>query len=58
MKDGSKVTKGELIYEWDPYNAVIISEHSGVINVPRLKRGCHIPVRNRTTDGPHSKGCY
>ena len=37
MKDGSKISKGELIYEWDPYNAVIISEHSGVIKYQDLK---------------------
>ena len=37
MKDGSKVAKGELIYEWDPYNAVIISEHAGVIKYQDLK---------------------
>ncbi|CAM3855030.1 DNA-directed RNA polymerase subunit beta' [Mucilaginibacter galii] len=29
IKDGSKVTKGDRICSWDPYNAVIISEFAG-----------------------------
>ena len=31
FNDGDKVTKGDLICEWDPFNAVIISEVSGKI---------------------------
>ena len=31
LRDGAKVTKGELVYEWDPYNAVIVSEHGGTV---------------------------
>ncbi len=34
--DGSQVKKGEIIYEWDPYNAVIISEHSGTVKYQDL----------------------
>ncbi len=37
VKDGARVTKGEIIYEWDPYNAVIISEHSGTVKYQDLK---------------------
>ena len=29
MSDGAEVKKGDMICEWDPYNAVIISEHEG-----------------------------
>ncbi|QQL48274.1 DNA-directed RNA polymerase subunit beta' [Mucilaginibacter ginkgonis] len=29
VKDGSKITKGDRICSWDPYNAVIISEFAG-----------------------------
>lgn len=29
VQDGEKVKKGQLIYEWDPYNATIITEVSG-----------------------------
>ncbi len=37
LADGAAVQKGELIYEWDPYNAVIISEHAGVVKYQDLK---------------------
>ncbi|HTP80768.1 MAG TPA: DNA-directed RNA polymerase subunit beta' [Bacteroidota bacterium] len=37
MADGAKIAKGELIYEWDPYNAVIVSEHGGTIKYDSLK---------------------
>ena len=29
VKDKKKIEKGDLICEWDPYNAVIVSEYSG-----------------------------
>ncbi len=31
VKSGAEVTKGDLICEWDPYNAVIISEVPGIV---------------------------
>jgi DNA-directed RNA polymerase subunit beta' len=31
VKDGQHVKKGDLIYEWDPYNAVIITEKAGTV---------------------------
>jgi DNA-directed RNA polymerase subunit beta' len=37
VRDGARVAKGEIIYEWDPYNAVIISEHSGSVKYVDLK---------------------
>ena len=37
INDEAKVTKGEIIYEWDPYNAVIISEHAGEVRYSDLK---------------------
>jgi len=37
LKNGAKVSKGEIIYEWDPYNAVIISEHTGTVKYQDLK---------------------
>ncbi len=39
MKDGDDVTKGDLIVEWDPYNAVIISEFSGRIAFDNIQEG-------------------
>ena len=35
--DGSIIKKGTLIYEWDPYNAVIVSEYKGKIQYVGLK---------------------
>ncbi len=37
VADGSKIAKGEIIYEWDPYNAVIITEHAGTVKYQDLK---------------------
>jgi len=37
LRDGEKVAKGQIIYEWDPYNAVIISDHSGSVHYHQLK---------------------
>ena len=37
VKDGDKVARNETIYEWDPYNAVIISEHAGEVRYHDLK---------------------
>jgi DNA-directed RNA polymerase subunit beta' len=37
VKDGAPVQKGEIIYEWDPYNAVIVSEHGGTVKYQDLK---------------------
>jgi DNA-directed RNA polymerase subunit beta' len=37
VADGTHVAKGEIIYEWDPYSAVIISEHAGLVRYQDLK---------------------
>ena len=37
VADGARLAKGEIIYEWDPYNAVIISEHGGEVRYADLK---------------------
>ena len=39
LKEGTAVKKGELICEWDPYNAVIISETSGKIEFENIVEG-------------------
>ncbi len=36
VKDGQKVKKGDLVYEWDPYNATIISEAAGKVRLKDL----------------------
>ena len=39
IKSGKEVAKGDLICEWDPYNAVIISESSGTISFENVSEG-------------------
>ncbi len=39
VKDGQKVSKGELICTWDPFNAVIISELSGEVEFENIIEG-------------------
>ena len=34
-----EITKGTLICEWDPYNALIISEYPGTVELRNLKEG-------------------
>ncbi|PKL81031.1 MAG: DNA-directed RNA polymerase subunit beta' [Ignavibacteriae bacterium HGW-Ignavibacteriae-4] len=36
VQDGDTVTKGQLIYEWDPYNSSIVSEVAGKVNYKDL----------------------
>jgi DNA-directed RNA polymerase subunit beta' len=31
VANGQKVSRGDVLFEWDPYTNVIISEHSGVV---------------------------
>lgn len=38
-KDGELVTKGEKICDWDPFNAVIISEFSGIAKFDGIEEG-------------------
>ncbi len=37
VKDDEKIAKGTLIYDWDPYNATIVSEFSGIVKYQDLK---------------------
>ncbi|MFN8154150.1 MAG: DNA-directed RNA polymerase subunit beta' [Bacteroidia bacterium] len=39
VKDGVKVEKGQLICEWDPFNAVIISEFGGKVGFEHIEEG-------------------
>ena len=39
VKDGSKISKGDRICSWDPYNAVIISEFAGVTKFEAVLEG-------------------
>lgn len=39
VKNGSKVTKGQVICQWDPYNGVIVSEFPGKIAYENIEQG-------------------
>ncbi|MBN1158193.1 MAG: DNA-directed RNA polymerase subunit beta' [Bacteroidales bacterium] len=39
VKNGADVSKGDLICEWDPYNAVIISEAAGKVTFEHVIEG-------------------
>ena len=39
VEDGKEVTKGDVICEWDPFNAVIVSEHSGIAQFEDIVEG-------------------
>jgi len=39
LKDGQKIAKGDVICEWDPFNAVIVSDHSGFIQYDSIEEG-------------------
>ena len=39
VKPGTRVKKGDLLCEWDPYNAVIISESDGIVKFDNLIEG-------------------
>src|SRR5690606_19961421 len=39
VKDGGKVSKDDVICQWDPYNAVIVSEFSGKIAYENIDQG-------------------
>ncbi|SFT67943.1 DNA-directed RNA polymerase subunit beta' [Algoriphagus locisalis] len=39
VKEGDKVTKGQTLCKWDPYNAVILSEFDGTIEFEAIVEG-------------------
>ncbi|MBC6993145.1 DNA-directed RNA polymerase subunit beta' [Neolewinella lacunae] len=39
VKDGQDIKKGDVIVEWDPYNAVIVSEFNGVARFSDIEEG-------------------
>jgi len=39
VKDGQKVKKGDLICDWDPFNAVIVSEYGGSAEFESIEEG-------------------
>ncbi|MBE6209034.1 MAG: DNA-directed RNA polymerase subunit beta' [Rikenellaceae bacterium] len=54
-KDGDMVTKGDLICEWDPYNATIISEFDGKIAFENIVEGVTYREESDETTGLKEK---
>ncbi|HCM19468.1 MAG TPA: DNA-directed RNA polymerase subunit beta', partial [Porphyromonadaceae bacterium] len=53
--EGDKVQKGELICEWDPFNAVIISEATGTIKFESFTEGGTYKVESDEQTGLKEK---
>jgi DNA-directed RNA polymerase subunit beta' len=55
FKSGSEVKNGDLIAEWDPYNAVILSDVSGKIVYDNILEGITFKVESDEQTGYHDK---
>ncbi len=55
VKDGQHVKKGEMIYEWDPYNTTIITEETGRIRYVDLAPNITYREVNDETTGHQTK---
>jgi DNA-directed RNA polymerase subunit beta' len=42
--DGDKVAKGDVICQWDPFNAVIVSEFDGKIEYENIDTGVNVKI--------------
>ncbi|MBI9037049.1 MAG: DNA-directed RNA polymerase subunit beta' [Bacteroidales bacterium] len=55
FKNGSEIQKGEVICDWDPYNAVIISEVTGKISFENIIKGVTFREESDEQTGYHDK---
>ena len=55
FKDGAEVKKGNLISDWDPYNAVILSEVGGKVSFENIQEGMTFRVESDEQTGYHEK---
>jgi len=55
FRDGSEVKKGNLISDWDPYNAVILSEVTGKVSFENVIEGITYRVESDEQTGYHEK---
>ena len=51
FKDGATVKKGDVICEWDPFNAVIISEASGKLQFENVIEGVNFKLESDEQTG-------
>ncbi|WGK65040.1 DNA-directed RNA polymerase subunit beta' [Croceiramulus getboli] len=55
MEEGTKVKKGDVICQWDPYNGVIISEFAGKIKYENIEQGVTYQVETDEQTGFQEK---
>lgn len=55
FKNGDKVNKGDLICDWDPYNALIISEVNGKVSFENIIEGFTYKEEADEQTGYHEK---
>ena len=55
VKDGAEVKKGEPISDWDPYNAVILSEFEGKISFENIIEGVTFRIESDEQTGYNEK---
>jgi DNA-directed RNA polymerase subunit beta' len=55
FRQGSELKKGDLVSDWDPYNAVILSEVSGKIIFDNIVEGTTYRVESDEQTGYHDK---
>ncbi|WGH25171.1 MAG: DNA-directed RNA polymerase subunit beta' [Candidatus Shikimatogenerans bostrichidophilus] len=51
FKNNDHINKGDIIYKWDPYNAVLISEYSGIIKYNNFKKNINYKIIIDKTTG-------
>lgn len=54
-KSGDEVKKGEHISDWDPYNAVILSEYNGKVTFENIVEGQTYRIESDEQTGYHEK---
>ena len=55
VETGKEITKGDIICEWDPFNAVIVSEFSGIVQFDSIEEGQTFRVERDDQTGYEEK---
>ena len=55
IRNGEKVTKGDFISDWDPYNAIIISDVTGIVSFQNVIEGVTFRIESDDQTGYHDK---